>query len=104
MSRAAPLVLAVLFTSALAAEPPPGRAKARACVPCHGVLGIGVTPDAPHLAGQPRIYVIEQLKAYRSGKRSSAVMNVIAKPLTDEDIAHLAEWYASIVVEAREPR
>ena len=45
-----------------------------------------------------------QLKAYRSGKRPHEVMNVIAKPLSDADIAELAAWYASIVIEAKEKR
>ena len=87
-----------------AQDGPPGRAKARACAVCHGALGIGTQPDAPNLAGQPEIYLREQLKAYRSGRRAHEVMNVIAKPLTDADIAELAAWFASIAVEAREPR
>jgi cytochrome c553 len=94
----------LLFTAcagAFAADPPPGRAKAQACVVCHGALGISVTPDAPNLAGQPGIYLAGQLKAFRSGKRASEVMNVIAKPLSDADIADLAEWYASIQVEVK---
>ena len=60
-------------------------------------------PDTPNLAGQPRIYLVEQLKQFRSGKRSHEVMSVIAKPLSDADIADLADWFTSIVVEARPP-
>ena len=67
------------------------------------MLGIGTMPDTPNLAGQPRIYLVEQLKQFRSGKRSHEVMSVIAKPLSDADIADLSEWFASIVVEARLP-
>jgi len=80
-----------------------GKVKAQACITCHGPLGLSQLPNAPHLAGQPEIYVAEQLKAYRSGKRSNEVMNVIAKPLSDEDIAQLAAWYASLVIEVRPP-
>jgi cytochrome c553 len=72
------------------------------CGTCHGPFGISVAPDAPHLAGQPRIYLEAQLKAFRSGQRRHEVMNVIAKPLADADIADLAQWYASISVEARD--
>ena len=96
------MMLAISCAGALAAEPP-GRAKAQACAVCHGLLGVSTAPDAPNLAGQPRIYVAEQLKSFRSGKRQHEVMNVIAKPLTDDDIADLAEWYASISIEARKP-
>jgi cytochrome c553 len=99
---AAALALAAA-AGALAADPPPGKAKAQMCSTCHGVLGIGTMPDTPNLAGQPRIYMIEQLKQFRSGKRSHEVMNVIARPLTDADIADLAEWYSSIAIEAKLP-
>ena len=103
------IAVAALFftlgTAALAADSPsPGKAKAQMCATCHGVLGIGTMPDTPNLAGQPRIYLVEQLKQFRSGKRGHEVMNVIAKPLSDVDIGELADWFASIVVEARPPR
>jgi len=97
----AALALAFASTCALAADPPPGRAKAQACVPCHGALGISTMPDAPHLAGQPRVYLVSQLKAFRSGKRQHEVMSVIAKPLGDDDIELLADWFSSIGVEAK---
>jgi cytochrome c553 len=60
-------------------------------------------PNAPNLAGQPEIYLVEQLRAYRSGRRTNEVMGVIAKPLTDRDIDDLAAWYGSMRVEARPP-
>jgi cytochrome c553 len=102
--RLAVLLFATCVWSAAAADQPPGGAKAQPCAVCHGPLGIGNTPDAPHLAGQPRIYLVEQLKQFRSGKRSHEVMNVIAKPLSDADIGELADWFSSISVEAKAPR
>ncbi len=81
----------------------PGRAKAQACAVCHGLLGLSQMPNAPHLAGQPEIYLAEQLKAYRSGRRNHEVMSVIAKPLSDDDIRELAAWYASLAIEVRIP-
>jgi cytochrome c553 len=80
-----------------------GRARAAACSACHGPLGLSTQPDAPHLAGQPEIYLVAQLKAYRSGKRAHEVMTLMAKPLTDADIDDLAAWYASIRVTAEDP-
>ena len=81
-----------------------GRAKARACVVCHGEFGMSVLPNAPNLAGQPAGYLAEQLQAYRSGKRANEIMSVIAKPLTDAEIADLSAWFASIAVEAKPPK
>lgn len=77
-----------------------GRVKAAACAVCHGPLGISQQPHVPHLAGQPEMYVAEQLKAYRSGKRVHEVMGVVAKGLSDADIADLAAWFATIEVQA----
>jgi cytochrome c553 len=67
---------------------------------CHGEIGISNLPNAPHLAGQPEMYLTEQLKAMRSGKRPSETMSFIAKPLTDDEIANVAAWYASIEIKA----
>lgn len=81
-----------------------GRAKAdAACALCHGVNGIGSMPSAPNLAGQQAIYLSEQLKNYRSGKRHHEVMGVIAKPLTDNEINQLAAWYSSMKVTVEAP-
>jgi cytochrome c553 len=80
-----------------------GQRKAQSCAVCHGPLGISSRPDDPHLAAQPVLYLVEQLRAYRSGKRHHEIMSVIAKPLTDQDIDELAAWYAAIRVEAVAP-
>jgi cytochrome c553 len=104
------LMIRVAFACALAcalntaqADVQAGRAKARMCTVCHGEFGVGVLPNAPNLAGQPEIYLAEQLKAYRSGKRSNEIMSVIAKPLTDAEIGDLAAWFASIAIEVKPP-
>jgi cytochrome c553 len=76
-----------------------GREKAEvACALCHGRIGVSTLPNAPNLAGQQAIYVSEQLRNYRSGKRQNEVMNMIAKQLTDSEIAQLAAWFGSIKV------
>jgi cytochrome c553 len=80
-----------------------GQEKSRSCMVCHGQVGVSNQPHVPHLAGQPAIYVAEQLKAYRTGRRANEIMSVIAKPLTDDDIASLAAWYASIRIDATAP-
>jgi cytochrome c553 len=95
------LLAAAALPAAAQADIAAGRAKAQACVVCHGALGLSVTPDAPNLAGQPEIYVATQLQNYRSGKRPHEVMAVMAKPLTDADIRNLAAYYASIRIEVK---
>lgn len=76
-----------------------GREKARICQPCHGLDGMSVRPDAPHIAGENEFYMEQQLKNFRSGKRQHAVMSVIAQDLSDQDIADLVSYYSAIEVE-----
>ena len=77
-----------------------GRAKAAACAACHGPMGVAVVPDAPNLAGQPAEYIVAQLKAYRDGARKHEVMSLIAKPLSNDDMA-TAAWFASLKVQVQ---
>jgi cytochrome c553 len=93
----------MLPLASVAADRQAGRAKAATCALCHGQNGISTVPDAPHLAGQPALYVEVQLRNYRGGTRRHEVMSLIAKPLSDTDIADLAAWYASIRIEATLP-
>lgn len=80
-----------------------GKARAAAaCAVCHGPQGLSMQPNVPHLAGQPEIYLVEQLRNYRSGKRQHEVMAVIARPLSDRDIENMAQWYASLQLQVEE--
>ncbi len=98
------LAAALSVAAAHAADPAVGRTKANAaCAVCHGPTGMSMMPNAPHLAGQPAIYLVEQLKNYRSGKRPHEVMGVIAKPLTDAEIEDLAAWYSSLQISVQTP-
>lgn len=80
-----------------------GRQKAVKCQTCHGIDGIAKLPNAPHIAGESKIYLESQLKAFRSGKRVHEIMSVVAKDLTNSDISDLAEWYSSIQISAKLP-
>jgi len=86
---------------AIGGDPKTGKTKAQACAVCHGPMGMAINPGAPHLAGQPAIYLVEQLHDFKSGKRQNPVMSVIAKPLTEADILDLAAWYSTIEIELK---
>ena len=93
-----------VMSHAFANDVSDGRAKAdAACALCHGVLGVATLPNAPNLAGQQAIYLSEQLRNYRSGKRQNEVMNMIAKPLSDADIANLSAWFSALKVTVESP-
>ena len=96
-------LLVLLIVQPVWANPEGEKKAAQVCAMCHGPIGISMRPDAPHLAGQPIFYLVEQLKNYRDGKRKNETMVLIAKPLSDQDIDNLAKWYSSIRVEAYRP-
>lgn len=73
------------------------------CQSCHGKDGISKLPGAPNLAGQAQDYMIASLNAYRSGERKNEIMNTIAQPLKDADIADLTAYYSSIEITAKVP-
>jgi cytochrome c553 len=74
------------------------------CQNCHGEDGIAVLPGAANLSGQQKEYLVQQLRAYRSGHRQDPQMNVIAKTLSDADIENLAEWYSKIKITVEKPQ
>lgn len=65
------------------------------CVACHGVAGVNLVPVAPVLSGQHQSYLEEALGQYRDGERGTTVMSGFVAALSDDDIARLAEFYAS---------
>ncbi|SDO42466.1 Cytochrome c553 [Halomonas shengliensis] len=91
---------AVLAMDAQAAgDPAAGEGKVAACAACHGTDGIATAPIYPNLAGQNAEYLVSSLKAYRAGERGggmSAMMTPQAQALSDEDIADIAAYYASL--------
>ncbi len=76
-------------------DPVAGRAKAAVCAACHGPGGMSPTDAAPNLTAQGHAYVVLQLKAFRDGSRKSALMEPMAKPLSDQDIDNLAAYYST---------
>jgi cytochrome c553 len=71
----------------------------RACGQCHLPHGVG-HPESASLAGLPADYIVEQMHAYREGRRKSSVGNSImialSKAATEEEMRTAAEYYASI--------
>ncbi|MDO8533591.1 MAG: cytochrome c [Xanthobacteraceae bacterium] len=72
-----------------------GKAKAGICAGCHGANGEGVAPN-PTLAGKKEDQLIQAMKDYKSGRRDNAVMKAFASQLSDQDMANLAAYYASL--------
>lgn len=97
------LLVALAPTISEAGDAAAGRKRASACQTCHGMDGLSKLPEAPNLAGQVEAYFAKALGEYRDGTRRNEVMNVVAKDLTDADIANLAAYYGSLQSEVQPP-
>jgi cytochrome c553 len=81
-----------------------GRVKAWTCSGCHAseaYKNIYPTYSVPKLRGQSAAYIAAALKAYRAGERPHPTMRAQAGSMTDEDIADIAAYIASLGVLAQ---
>lgn len=102
LAAAALLVLSVLAAPLRAQDMSGGNEIARralhVCASCHGENGLSKNAEFPHLAAQPALYTVHQLRDFRAGKRTeiqtSAYMWGISALLDDATIQALADYYA----------
>ena len=73
-----------------------GRDKAALCAACHGPNGISSNPLWPNLAGQHEAYLQKQIRDFRDGVREDISMQPFVAQLSEQDIADLAAFYASL--------
>jgi cytochrome c553 len=89
-------VLAVMVTMPPAVAADDIEAKAEACAACHGANGVPVDPKTiPVIWGQEQSYLMKQLRDFRNGARSSAVMSPMAKNLAEADLRKIAAYFAA---------
>ncbi len=105
-SPVAPILLALAMAAgtSFAAETKPaafkadvakGQQLAATCLACHTADGSRGSPANPILQGQHPEYIVKQLIEFKSGKRKNAVMAGMAAALSEEDMKHIAAFYAS---------
>lgn len=73
------------------------KGKVSMCIGCHGVPGYKTAYPkvyhVPKIAGQQPVYIVNALKAYKSGERRHPSMVGIATSLSEQDMADLAAYY-----------
>jgi cytochrome c553 len=94
------LNLTPVEAAAQAGDPIVGKAKAAACVGCHGAEGVSRNLPGPSLAGQNATYFAEALKAYGAGGRNNPMMSPAAQAINAEDASHLAAYFSGLKCEA----
>ena len=95
MTISAVALLGWISTAQAAGDVQAGKAKAATCAACHGANGQGVAPNPP-LAGKKEDQLLQAMNDYKSGKRDNAVMKGMVSSLSDQDMANLAAYYASL--------
>ena len=73
-----------------------GENAAAYCIACHGMRGISANSEWPNIAGQQAQYLLQQLQAFRDGKRDSLIMQNIVADYSDERLRDLAAYYSQL--------
>jgi len=99
--RAAALAAAAwlaLAAPALHAQAPakPLPEMIAACTACHGADGNAPNPQWPSIAGQPRLFIENQLVLIREGLRDVPTMKAVMGTLVDADITAIARHYSAL--------
>lgn len=87
----ATMALFVFLASAHAQQPQ----RLELCMACHGPQGNSQNPQIPSLAGQPKIFIENQLVLIREGLRDIPQMKGTLDGLKDVDLIVLAQYFAA---------
>lgn len=94
------LLSSLVNTAALAAgDAVRGETLSQTCLGCHGAPGLrnpGPVYSIPMVGGQHAEYIVAALKAYKSKERSHGTMQAQAASLSDQDMADIAEYFATV--------
>ena len=96
----ATLVLSIAaFAASAQGDVDAGKVKAYTCTGCHGVTGYkNIYPhySVPKIGGQNYDYLVAALTEYKNGNRAHPTMEAQAGSFSDQDIADIAAYLASL--------
>jgi cytochrome c553 len=97
LSRALALTALLIFTATgNAGDAEAGKAKTAVCAGCHGADGNSPIAANPKLIGQNEKYIAKQLQDIKSGKRTSPIMAGMVATMSEQDMADVGAYYASM--------
>ena len=85
------LVLTALFSGLAFSQD-----RLNLCAACHGEDGNSVNPQVPSIAGQPKLFIENQLVLFREELRKSDQMLPVVNGLKDAEIIRLAEHFSKL--------
>ena len=97
VALAARIAASVPHALAQTGDPNLGRNLAANCAKCHGTEGHALG-GMPMLAGRARSELVRMLKEFRDGRRSSTVMQQLAKGYSDKQLEAVSDFLS------RQPR
>jgi cytochrome c553 len=80
-------------------DPQKGKPLAYTCTGCHGIdqyKNAYPSYRVPKIAGQNEQYLVAALTGYKKGERNHATMQAHAQSFSDQDIADIAAYLASL--------
>jgi cytochrome c553 len=72
------------------------------CLSCHGPDGNSITPGVPSIAGQPRLFIENQLVLMREELRPAPQMQAVVKGMKDAEISRLAGHFSKLPARSME--
>jgi cytochrome c553 len=96
-SRALAAAALLFCLSPLHAQPakPPAAGQLALCMACHGPQGNSQIPSLPSLAGQPKVFIENQLVLIREGLREVPQMKGMLDNAKDEEFIALAKYFSA---------
>ena len=79
-----------------------GQDRAQLCAACHGDDGNSTNPQIPSIAGQPKLFLENQLILFREELRKSEQMAPVVKGMKDPEIIKLAEHFSKLPAKVME--
>ncbi|TBU96110.1 c-type cytochrome [Phytopseudomonas dryadis] len=89
------LTLSMTGGAQAAGDAAAGQAKVVVCGACHGQDGNSPAANFPKLAGQGERYLLKQMQDIKAGNRVVLEMTGMLEPLSEQDMADVAAYYAS---------
>lgn len=78
------------------------KADSERCLECHSTAvtgsdrSLGTEGKFPKLDGQAPDYILKQIRDFRSGARNHDFMQIMARSVSDEDVADIAAYFHSL--------
>lgn len=82
----------LFFLAPTQAQQPP---RLDLCIACHGPQGNSQNPQFPSLAGQPKVFIENQLVLIREGLRDIPQMKGVLDGVKDADLIVLANYFSA---------